>query len=95
MPFSKAKKQRQQALEKARANNSNNNLSLNDTMSESQLEIIDDFIEDVTPDNLIEPNEQCDTDADLTPENLESSRVDQDPDFTPLPAKLMIIPDTF
>ena len=95
MPFSKAKKQRHQALEKARANNSNNNLSLNSTMSESQLEIIDDSIEDVTPDNLTDPNEQLDSDTDLTPENLESSREDQDPDFMPFPAKLMIIPDTF
>ena len=86
-------------------------VSLNDALIESQLEMNDISEDDVTPEDLTQYDEPIEVDQDLTPdlvsdqsaendfditpEDLSPSDDSQDPNFEPLPAKLMVIPDTF
>ena len=94
--ISKAKKQRLQAVVKARAKNPKYaNLTKNIDIIDTQLEISNNSESDVTPEDLIVDDEILQvSDSDHTPEDLELPD-SQDPDFLPLPPKLMIIPDSF
>ena len=104
---SNAQKQRIDACERARANNSknNSNVSFNDALIGTQLEMSESS--DNTPENLfyhhesiedtdLTPDLTPDFDMDQTPDNLETDSNDsKDSDFSPLSEKLMVIPDTF
>ena len=94
--LSKAKKQRLESIAKARAQNpKHTNLNKNNNSNVTQLEIGNNSESDVTPEDLIVDDELLQvSDSDHTPEDLDLSD-SQDPDFLPLPPKLMIIPDSF
>ena len=95
---SKSKKSRIAALEKARAQNPKyQNQSLNDALICTSLEINDNSDSENTPEDLlaeIETNQKSDSDVtpDLIPDFIDESK---DPDFSPLPPKVMVIPDSF
>ena len=97
MPISKARKQRLDAMAKARANNrkNNSNISLNDALMETQLETNDPLESDTNLEDQNDSRELFDEyDSDATPEIL-TSEDSQDPDYASLPPKNMVIPDSF
>ena len=92
--ISKAKKQRLESIAKARAQNPKHT-NKNNNSNVTQLDISNNSESDVTPEDLIVDDELLQvSDSDHTPEDLDLSD-SQDPDFLPLPPKLMIIPDSF
>ena len=99
--ISKARKQRLDAVAKARAknpcnNNNNSNISLNDALIDTQLETTDHSESDTNLEDQIcnhEPTDEYDSDA--TPEILVPSDDSQDPDYSALPSKNMVVPDSF
>ena len=102
MPIAKARKQRLDAMAKARANNprnnknNNSNISLNDALIGTQLEATDHSESDTNLENQIENYESFDEyDSDATPEIVVASDDSQDPDYSSLPPKNMVLPDSF
>ena len=100
MRVSKARKQKLASLAKARANNpnnnKNNNLSLNDALIDTQLETTDRSETDTNLEDQIDNYEPSDeSDSDATPEILFTSDDSQDPDYSSLPPKNMVVPDSF
>ena len=96
--ISKAKKSRLAALEKAKAKNPNHqNQSMNEAMIFSMLEMSDDSDSDITPGDLHDEDETSQkADADLTPDlTPELMNESSDTDFSPLPPKNMVVPDSF
>ena len=96
MRISKATKNRRTNLLKANKTNPNHSkseISFNDALTATQLEISSSSNSDHTPEDLTRHEDVID--SDVTPENLDSSNETYDADFDAPEDKLMIIPFSF